>query len=56
MKSLSKNILSEVEDNKNKILNQLGEQSKDIKVVHLSVVIGFVLFVTLGILFYLKVF
>ena len=55
MKSLSKNILSEVEDNKNKILNQLGEQSKDIKVVHLSVVIGFVLFVTLGILFYLKV-
>jgi hypothetical protein len=55
MKSLSKNILYEVEDNKNKILNQLEKQSKDIKVVHLSIVVGFVLFVTLGVLFYLKV-
>ncbi len=55
MKSLSRNILSEVEDNKNKILNQLGNQSKDIKIVHLSIVVGFVLFVTLGVLFYLKV-
>ena len=55
MKSLSRNILSEVEDNKNMILNQLGKQSKDIKIVHLSIVVGFVLFVTLGVLFYLKV-
>ncbi len=55
MKSLSRNILSEVEDNKNKILNQLGNQSKDLKIVHLSIVVGFVLFVTLGVLFYLKV-
>ncbi len=55
MKSLSRNIQSEVEDNKNMILNQLGKQSKDIKIVHLSIVVGFVLFVTLGVLFYLKV-
>ena len=55
MKSLSRNILSEVEDNKNKILDQLGKQSKDIKIVHLSIVVAFVLFVTLGVLFYLKV-
>ena len=55
MKSLSRNILSEVEDNNNKILNQLEKQSKDIKIVHLSIVVGFVLFVTLGVLFYLKV-
>jgi hypothetical protein len=55
MKSLSKNILYEVEDNKNKILNQLGKQSKDIKIANLSIVVTFVLFVTLGVLFYLKV-
>ena len=55
MKSLSRNILYEVEDNKNKILNQLGKQSKDIKIVHLSIVASFVLFVILGVLFYLKV-
>ena len=55
MKSLSRNILSEVEDNKNKILDQLEKQSKDIKIVHLSIVVAFVLFVTLGVLFYLKV-
>jgi DNA repair exonuclease SbcCD ATPase subunit len=55
MKSLSKNILFEVEDNKNKILNGLEKQSKDIKIVHLSIVVAFVLFVTLGVLFYLKV-
>jgi hypothetical protein len=55
MKSLSRNILYEVEDNKNKILNQLGKQSKDIKIANLSIVVTFVLFVTLGVLFYLKV-
>jgi hypothetical protein len=55
MKSLSRNILYEVEDNKNKILNQLGKQSKDIKIANLSIVVTFVLFITLGVLFYLKV-
>jgi len=55
MKSLSRNILAEIEDNKNEILNQLGKQSKDIKIVHLSIVATFVLFVILGVLFYLKV-
>jgi hypothetical protein len=55
MKALSRNILSEATDNKNKILSRIDEQSKQIKTIHLGTVITIIFIVTLGVLFYLKI-
>ena len=55
MKALSRNILSEVTDNKNKILSQIDKQSREIKSIRLGTVITIVFIVTLGVLFYLKI-
>ena len=55
MKALSRNILSEATDNKNKILSRIDDQSKQIKTIHLGTVITIIFIVTLGVLFYLKI-
>jgi len=55
MKISSKNILSELSDSRNNILTRLEKQSKDIKIVHISIVITLFLITTLGILFYLNI-
>jgi tetrahydromethanopterin S-methyltransferase subunit G len=54
-KALSKNISSEMGDSRNKILNSLAKQSKDIKLIYFSVIGAFALAFIVGVLFYLKV-
>lgn len=55
MKSFSKSILADMGDNKNKILSRLELQTKDIKLIHYSIIGAFVIVVIVGVLFYLKV-
>ena len=55
MKALSRNILSEANDNKNKVLSRIDKQSKQIKTIHLGTVITIIFIVALGVLFYLKI-
>lgn len=55
IKGLSRNILSEVTDNKNKILSRIDKQSKEINTIRFGTVITIVFIVTLGVLFYLKI-
>ena len=55
IKGLSRNILSEVTDNKHKILSQIDKQSKEINTIRFGTVITIVFIVTLGVLFYLKI-
>ena len=55
IKALSRNILSEANDNNNNILSRIDEQSKQIKTIHLGTVMTIIFIVTLGVLFYLKI-
>lgn len=55
MKTVSRNILSEVTESRNRVLTRLEKQSKDIKIVHVSIVVSFVFFVTIAVLFYLNI-
>jgi hypothetical protein len=54
-KALSKNVLSEVVDSKNVIFNRLEIQTKDIKLIHYTIMAAFAIVVFVGILFYLNV-
>jgi DNA repair exonuclease SbcCD ATPase subunit len=54
-KALSKNISSEMGDSRNKILNRLEKQTKDIKLIYFSIIGAFVFALIIGVLFYLKV-
>ena len=55
MKALSRNILSETKDNKNKVLSRLDKQSKEIKANHFGIIIAIIFVVALGVLFYLDI-
>ena len=55
MKALSKSILSEMGDYKHKILDRLERQTKDIKLIHYSIMGALAFAVIVGVLFYLKV-
>jgi hypothetical protein len=55
MKILSRNILSEASDNKNKVLSRIDKQSKEIKTIHLGIVITIIFIVTFGVLLYLNI-
>lgn len=55
IKNISRNISSDLGDNKLKILSRLDKQSKDIKLIYFSL-IGVLLFAFIvGVLFYLKI-
>lgn len=56
MKALSKSILSEMNDQKNKVLHRLETQTKDIKLIHYTIMGALIIVVIVGVLFYLKVF
>ena len=55
MKALQKNITSEVYDMRNKIFSRLETQSKTIRLIHYSIIGVFVLIMTIGALYFLKV-
>jgi len=55
MKALSRNILSETKDYKNKVLSRLDKQSKEIKANHFGIMIAIICIVALGVLFYLDI-
>ncbi|MBT8377687.1 MAG: hypothetical protein KJN64_00495 [Ignavibacteria bacterium] len=55
MKALSRNLLSQTNDNKNKILVRLDKQSKEIKINFLGIMFTIIFIVALGALFYLKI-
>ena len=55
MKILSRNILSEASDTKNKVLSRIDKQSKEIKTIHLGIVITIIFIVTFGVLLYLNI-
>lgn len=55
MKALSKHILSEMGDNKNKILHRLEIQSKNIRLIYFGILGTFAFLVIIGVLFYLNV-
>jgi len=55
MKALSKSILSEVNDNKSIILHRLETQTKDIKLIHYTIIGAFTIIIVTVILFFMKV-
>jgi hypothetical protein len=54
-KALSKHILSELGESRNKVLFRLEQQSKDIRIATIGVIATFLLLLTFGVLFYLNV-
>ena len=55
MKAVSRNILSEATDNKNKVLSRIDRQYKEIKAIRLGTLITIAFIVTIGVLFFLKI-
>jgi len=55
MKNMSRNMSSELSDNRIKMLNQLEKQTKDIKLVHYGFIGVFALLVIIGVMIYLRV-
>ena len=55
MKNISRNISSEMGDNKLKILSRLDKQSKEIKLIYFSIIGAFALALIVVVLFYLKI-
>jgi hypothetical protein len=55
IKALSRNLLSQTIDNKNKILVRLDRQSKEIKTNFLGIMFTIIFIVALGALFYLNI-
>jgi len=55
MKAFSKNVLSVTNDNKNKIINRIDKQSREIKANRLGIMIAIIFIVALGVLFYLNI-
>jgi paraquat-inducible protein B len=55
MKALSRNLVSQTNENKNKILIRLEKQSREIKANRLGIMIAIIFIVALGVLFYLNI-
>lgn len=55
MKAFSKNVLSVTNDNKNKVINRIDKQSREIKANRLGIMIVIIFIVALGALFYLNI-
>ena len=55
IKNISRNISSDLGDNKLKILSRLDKQSKDIKLIYFSILGAFALALIVAVLFYLKI-
>jgi paraquat-inducible protein B len=55
MKALSRNLVSQTNENKNKILIRLDKQSREIKTNRLEIMIAIIFIVALGVLFYLNI-
>ncbi len=55
MKAFSKNVLSVTNDNKNKVINRIDKQSREIKANRLGIMIAIIFIVALGVLFYLNI-
>jgi hypothetical protein len=55
LKAMSRNLLSQTNENKNKILVRLDKQSKEIKVNFLGIMFTLIFIVALGALFYMNI-
>lgn len=55
MKAFSKNVLSVTNDNKNKVINRIDKQSREIKANRLGIWINIIFIIALGVLFYLNI-